>query len=99
MDARLIRSLMIGITIGLIGLVTIQVLWMRNNITLKEDQFEQGVSNALFAISERLERHEKFQALEKHEAGRRLLHRLDTLRRPHPAGPLHGSPGIERHQC
>ncbi len=98
MDARLIRSLMIGITIGLIGLVTIQVLWMRNNITLKEEQFEQGVSNALFAISERLERQEKFKELSKHEAGRRLLLRLDTLRRPHPEVPLHGSAGIEFHR-
>jgi two-component system phosphate regulon sensor histidine kinase PhoR len=74
---------MIGISLGLIGLVVIQVLWMRNNIALKEDQFEQGVSNALFAVSERLERMEKFPVLQKHEAGRRLLQRLDTLRRPH----------------
>ncbi len=74
---------MIGICIGLVGLVVIQVFWMRNNILLKEAQFEQGVSNALFAVSERLERMEKFQELRKHEAGRRLLLRLDTLRRPH----------------
>lgn len=73
---------MIGICTGLIGLVVIQVLWMRNNIRLKEAQFAQGVSNALFAVSERLERQEKFQELQKYEAGRRLLLRLDTLRRP-----------------
>src|SRR5688500_10764681 len=73
---------MIGISIGLVGLVVIQVLWMLNNIRLKEDQFDQGVSNALFAVSERLERQEKFQVLQNYEAGRRLLLRLDTLRRP-----------------
>ena len=79
----MIRLLTIGVSIGLVGLVVIQVLWMLNNIRLKQDQFDQGVSNALFAISERLERQEKFQFLENYEAGRRLLLRLDTLRRPH----------------
>ena len=73
---------MIGISIGLVGLVVIQVLWMLNNIRLKEDQFDQGVSNALFAVSERLERQEKFQFLQNYEAGRRLFHRLDTINRP-----------------
>lgn len=86
MDRRTTRLLMIGISLGLIGLVVIQVLWMRNNIALKEEQFSQSVSNALFAVSERLERMEKFPFLQKHEAGRRLMQRLDTLRRPHMEG-------------
>jgi two-component system, OmpR family, phosphate regulon sensor histidine kinase PhoR len=82
MDKRVIQILMTGITLGLLGLVVIQFIWMRSNIKLQEARLSQGISNAMFAVSERLERMEKFRALQDHEAGRKLLLRLDTLRRP-----------------
>ncbi len=74
-------ALLVAIGIALIGLVSIQVYWIRSTIDLQETQFAQGVENALFSVSDRLERMEKLQDMQRHEVGRRLLLRLDTLRR------------------
>jgi two-component system, OmpR family, phosphate regulon sensor histidine kinase PhoR len=90
-DKRQIRILVLGITLGLAGLVVLQVIWMRNTMRLKEERFRQEVGNALITVSERLERLEKFKELRKHEAGRRLLLRLDTLRRPQQHEPRSAS--------
>jgi two-component system phosphate regulon sensor histidine kinase PhoR len=80
MDRRRGAWLLVVISIALVGLVAIQVVWIRNTIALKEAQFTQGVNNALYAVSERLERLERFQRMTSHRAGRRLLSRLDSLR-------------------
>lgn len=85
MDKRLITGLLVAISIALIGLVVIQVIWIRNTIALKEAQFAQGVSNALHAVSDRLEQEEKMADLKRHRTGRRLLRKLDAARRSsHP---------------
>ncbi len=81
MEKRSILSLFGAISLALAGLIGIQVHWLRSTIGLKETQFEQGVENALFSISERLERVEKMDDLRHNNVGRRLLMRLDTLRR------------------
>ncbi|HMC97168.1 MAG TPA: histidine kinase dimerization/phospho-acceptor domain-containing protein, partial [Flavobacteriales bacterium] len=81
MDKRWITGLMAAISIALIGLVVIQVFWIRNTITLKETQFTQSVGNALYAVSDRLEQVEKMGDLKRHRAGRRLLRKLDAMRR------------------
>lgn len=80
MDKRLIKASLAAISIALIGLVVIQVIWIRMSIDQKEAQFSQSVDNALFAVSERLERIERMQELKRHRAGRRMLMRLDSLR-------------------
>lgn len=75
---------MIGLiaTIGmaLIGLVGIQVHWIRSIVSAREAQLVQGVDNALFIVSDRLEQLERTQTLRNDPAGRKLLLRLDTLR-------------------
>lgn len=79
MAKRSIRLLLVAISIALIGLVAIQVVWIRQTIALKEEQFKQSVGNALFAVSERLERVDRMHELKRHRAGRKLLVRLDSL--------------------
>lgn len=60
--------------------MAIQVKWMHDTLALRETQFAMGVHNALRAVSDRLERNDRMRELGQHEAGRRLLLRLDTLR-------------------
>lgn len=81
MNKRWITGLLVAISLALVGLMAIQVQWMRNTLALKEAQFGQSVNNALYAVSDRLEHVERFQELQRHKAGRRLLLHLDTLRR------------------
>lgn len=80
MAKRSIRLLLAAISIALIGLVAIQVVWINKTITLKEDQFARGVSNALFSVSERLEQMDRMRDLKRNRSGRRLLQELDSLR-------------------
>jgi len=79
-EKRWILWLFTAISIALAGLIAVQVYWLRSTINLKERHYEQGIEDALIAVSERLERVEKMQDLRSHEAGRKLLLRLDTLR-------------------
>ncbi len=60
--------------------MAIQVKWMHDTLVLREAQFAMGVNNALRSVSDRLERMDRMRELGQHEAGRRLLLRLDTLR-------------------
>ncbi len=60
--------------------MAIQVKWMHDTLVLRETQFAMGVNNALRSVSDRLERLDRMHELGQHEAGRRLILRLDTLR-------------------
>ena len=80
MDKRWISGLLVAITIALLGLVGIQVKWMRDTMALREAQFERTVDNALFAVCDRLEQLERMKDLTRHRAGRRLLKKLDAMR-------------------
>ena len=80
MDKRLIAGALLAISIALVGLVVIQGVWIRKTIALKEEQFTHGVDNALFTVSERLERMERMREVQRHRSGRRLLARIDRIR-------------------
>ena len=73
-------GLMATIGMALLGLVGIQVHWIRSTLQLKEAQVVQGVSNALYTVSDRLEQVERLAVIQGDPAGRRLLMRLDTMR-------------------
>ncbi|HRH68299.1 MAG TPA: HAMP domain-containing sensor histidine kinase [Flavobacteriales bacterium] len=81
MDKRWITGLLVAISVALLGLVGIQVKWMRDTMVLREAQFQHSVDNALFAVCDRLEQLEKMDDLKRHKAGRRLLVKLDDMRR------------------
>ncbi|MBK8498428.1 MAG: HAMP domain-containing histidine kinase [Flavobacteriales bacterium] len=79
MSKRAITLLLAAISIALVGLVAIQVVWIRKTMALREDQFAQGIGNALSAVSERIERTERMREMKRHRAGRQLLFKLDSL--------------------
>jgi len=80
-DKRWITGLLAAISIALLGLMAIQVKWMRDTMALREAQYQRTVDNALFAVCDRLEQLEKMHDLKRHKAGRRLLVKLDAMRR------------------
>lgn len=96
MDKRLIAGALLAISIALVGLVAIQVVWIRKTIAMKEEQFTHDVDNALFMVSERLERTERMREVRRHSSGRRLLARLDRMRARERAMAL--EPGGEQEE-
>lgn len=77
MNERFITGLSLAITIALIGLVSIQVQWIRGTVALRDAQLSESIDNALMAVSDRLERIEKLEDLREHERGRTLFQRID----------------------
>lgn len=91
MDERRMQALMVALVIALVGLVVVQVYWIRSTLELQQERFSSVVNAALFMVSDRMERVEKLQNLKEHEAGRRLIGRLDTLRGALDPSTLQGS--------
>ena len=56
MEKRTITALMLAISVALLGLVLVQVKWVRDTLALKDLQFNENIDNALVAVSDRLER-------------------------------------------
>lgn len=81
MDKYRINLLLVAISVALLGLMGIQVKWMRDSLALREAQFARSVDHALFSVSDKLEQIEKVRDLQRHKAGRRLLRKLDAMRR------------------
>lgn len=86
MEKHRITVLLVAISVALLGLMAIQVKWMRDSKDLRQAQFERSVDHALFAVSDRMEQMEKMRDLQRHKAGRRLLRKLDALRRVQDEG-------------
>ena len=80
MDKRSIAVMLGAIVVALVGLLAVQVIWTRETIGLREDQFVREVAGGLLRVSEHLERAERMQDLRKHRKGRRMLARIDSLR-------------------
>lgn len=58
MNKRLITALTVVMTIVLAGMVFIQIFWIKNAISLHEQQFDQNVNDALNKVAHRLEKHD-----------------------------------------
>ncbi len=56
MEKRTITTLIIAISVALLGLVLVQVKWVGDTLALKDAQFNENIDNALVAVSDRLER-------------------------------------------
>ncbi|MGV3636829.1 MAG: sensor histidine kinase [Flavobacteriales bacterium] len=83
MEKHRITILLVAISIALLGLMGIQVKWMRDSMALREAQFERSMDHALFTVSDKLEQLEKMRDLRRLKAGKKLLRKLDALRRAH----------------
>ena len=73
MNSRIIKLLIVVISCALIGLVSIQLYWIDNAITLKEDEFQKKVSTALIDVVKSLERRELALKITSSSTGRRFL--------------------------
>ncbi len=68
------------ITSALIGLVAIQIYWIDNAVTLKEEEFKRNVRSALFKVSNRLETIDAAYRIKAHKKGQQLFNqRMNIL--------------------
>ncbi|HXH17623.1 MAG TPA: HAMP domain-containing sensor histidine kinase [Chitinophagales bacterium] len=58
MNKKLVAALIVAMILILTGLVFIQIYWIKNAIALREQQFDQNVSNALNKVAQKIERHD-----------------------------------------
>jgi len=66
--------ILIGIiTSSLIGLVAIQIYWIDNAVTLKEEEFKRDVTAAIYSVSNKLERMEAINRIKAHQKGQALF--------------------------
>lgn len=66
--------ILIGIiSLALIGLIAVQVYWVDNAVTLKEEEFKRDVNVALFSVVNKLEKIEAIKQVKTHKRGRELF--------------------------
>ena len=58
MNKHRIRWIIALMSIALLGIITLQVYWIMHDIQLKEQQFEQTVTQAMSSIVDRIETNE-----------------------------------------
>ena len=68
------------ITSALIGLVVIQIYWIDNAVTLKEEEFKRNVRSALFSVSDKLDKIDNAYRLKTQKKTQELIHqRMNSL--------------------
>lgn len=75
--------ILIGIiTSALIGLVVIQIYWIDNAVTLKEEEFKRNVRTVLFSVSNKLDKIDAKYRIKAHKKGQEFfnqrMHELNT---------------------
>ena len=63
MNKHRIRWIIALMSIALLGIITLQVYWIMHDIQLKEQQFEQTVTQAMSSIVDRIETNEAMNIL------------------------------------
>ena len=58
MNTRLVNIIIIAITLALVGLIYIQVNWIRQNYKVREEKFDQAIYLSLSNIARTIERDE-----------------------------------------
>ena len=58
MSQRIFILLVVLMAIALLGIITVQIFWIRSSIELKEEQFSIGVKFALSRVSENIQKRE-----------------------------------------
>ncbi len=65
MNKYRIRWVITLMSVALIGIICLQVYWITHDIHLKEQQFDQSVSQAMNSIVDRIETHETFSLMNR----------------------------------
>ena len=63
MNKRGFRAIIFLMSLALVGIISLQLYWILHDIRLKEQQFDQSVSQAMNAIVDRIETNEAFNIL------------------------------------
>ena len=80
MKKQYIHILIGVITSALIGLVVIQIYWIDNAVTLKEEEFKRNVRSALFSVSNKLEKIDATYRIKTNKQGQQQFNQqLDKL--------------------
>jgi signal transduction histidine kinase len=64
MNKRSIRSIVFLMSLALLGIISLQIYWILRDIRLKEQQFDQSVSQVMNSIVDRIETNEAFSMLQ-----------------------------------
>ena len=79
MRPQILYLLTIATLLVLVGLISVQIYWVDNAISLKESEFEQKVNDALVVVTQKLERLEAMEKVRSHQRGRFLFFDSDTV--------------------
>ena len=66
MNKKGFQAIIILMSIALIGIISLQLYWILHDIKLKEQQFDQSVSQSMNAIVDRIETNEAYNILNEH---------------------------------
>lgn len=73
MKAQNIQALVAIITAALIGLIFIQIYWINNALTLRQEELDRSVSEAISEVVDRLEKHETLTKIKSHKEAKYLF--------------------------
>lgn len=90
MNPRLVNLIIAGITIALIGLIYIQLRWIKENYEVRQERFDQAVYMALGNVAQGIERNEAnnyFTTSGLTDAGKTISQMYDTVESLKTANP------------
>ncbi len=76
------------ITIALVGLIGIQVYWINNALSLREEQFKKDISHVLLSTVNRVERLEAMNTFKYNQTTRNFINRLQKHISPKKNKPV-----------
>lgn len=82
MNTRLVNIIIVAITVALVGLMYIQVNWIRQNYKVREEKFDQAVYLSLSTIAHTIEREEAinyFAVTGLNDFGKNISKMYDTV--------------------
>ncbi|MDB5281087.1 MAG: hypothetical protein JWO06_162 [Bacteroidota bacterium] len=82
MNTKLVNVIIAGITIALIGLMYIQIKWIKQNYAVQEERFDQEVYSSLANVEQGIERNEAiayFSSTGLTDVGRTISKVYDTV--------------------
>lgn len=94
MKIKYIYILIAIITTALLGLVVIQLYWIDNAVTLKEEEFKRSVRSALFSVSGKLEKIEAVNRVKEYKKSQQLFNQRINVLSQQPNGQDYDSTAI-----
>jgi len=79
MNNKLIHWLIVGISMSLVALVSIQLYWISKAVTITKEDFERSVHLALMNVINVLEKEEAIKKIKSHQQGRILFTNNDGI--------------------